>query len=386
MALTVGSLFSGIGGLDLGLERAGMEVIWQSEIDPYACKVLSKHWPEVVNHGNIKEINWQEVERPDVICGGYPCQPFSTAGKRRGEEDSRHLWPWVREAISQLRPKYAILENVRGHLSLGGLSVIAELAAIGYDAEWRVVSAASVGANHRRDRVVIVAYPNNSRDRTPRRDIDPDGETFKQGWENISQFGSCRCSSTLANTDCCESSDGGQCKALQSESGSRRDDRSGSETNIREVSVGSTRQTSENVAHTNGGRCQQCEPETQPLQGISCSCERNMADTYGERLEESRPQQQTTGTARSNENTGEPMANTDNGRHIYTEKPWESDSWRRSPYSGFLNWETEPDVGRVAHGVPSRVDRLRGLGNAVVPQVAEVIGRLVISDYQRRED
>ena len=419
MGLTVGSLFSGIGGLDLGLERAGMEVIWQSEIDPYACKVLSKHWPEVVNHGNIKEINWQEVERPDVICGGYPCQPFSTAGKRRGEEDPRHLWPWVREAISQLRPRYAILENVRGHLSMGGLSVIAELASIGYDAEWRVVSAASVGANHRRDRIVIVAYPNNSRshreeinsadtglnafsglgrccknvansnnsgNRTSGRNIDGNREAVEQGRQIVSQSWSCGCSSTLANTHCCESSDGGQCKALQSKGASRGNDRSGSGGDIGEISLGSTGQTSSDMADPNRGRCQQCEPEAQSLQGTSCSGERNMADPDSERLEKSRPEQQTTGTSRGDENTGEPVADTNNRRHVYTQKPWESDTWRRSPYSGFFNWETEPDVGRVAHGVPSRVDRLRGLGNAVVPQVAEVIGRLVISDYQRRED
>ena len=163
MTLTVGSLFSGIGGLDLGLERAGMEVIWQSEIDPYGCRVLKKHWPEVVNHGNIKEINWGDVVRPDIICGGYPCQPFSTAGKRNGTDDPRHLWPWVREAISELRPKYAILENVRGHVSLGLNVVLGEMASIGYDAEWQIVSAASVGAPHRRDRVIIVAYPNGER-------------------------------------------------------------------------------------------------------------------------------------------------------------------------------------------------------------------------------
>jgi DNA (cytosine-5)-methyltransferase 1 len=161
MTLTVGSLFSGIGGLDLGLERAGMRVIWQSEIEPYACRVLKKHWPEVVNHGDIKQIDWTRVERPDVICGGYPCQPFSLSGNRKGEHDERHLWPWVKQAISELRPRYAILENVRGHLTLGGLSVIGELASIGYDAEWRVISASSVGAPHRRDRVIIVGYPNS---------------------------------------------------------------------------------------------------------------------------------------------------------------------------------------------------------------------------------
>ena len=157
--MKVGSLFSGIGGLDLGLERAGMDIRWHSEIDPYACRVLKKNWPEVPNHGDIKLIDWRTVEPVDVICGGYPCQPFSTAGKRHGTEDPRHLWPWVRDAISALRPRYAILENVRGHLSLGGTTVIAELTEIGYDAEWRVVSAAGLGAPHRRDRLIIVAYP-----------------------------------------------------------------------------------------------------------------------------------------------------------------------------------------------------------------------------------
>ena len=335
MALTVGSLFSGIGGLDLGLERAGMRVIWQSEIDPYACKVLSKHWPEVVNHGNIKEINWQEVERPDVICGGYPCQPFSQAGKRRGEEDPRHLWPWVREAISQLRPKYAILENVRGHLSMGGLSVIAELASIGYDAEWRVVSAASVGANHRRDRIVIVAYPNNSRDRTPRRDIDGHGQAFEQGRKDISQFGSCGCSSNVADSDCCKPSYGGQCQTVPSESAGRRNDRSGSGSHIGQISLGITRQTCEAISND--------ERERDGQHWVSSN------------------------------------ARQEDRRRIYNGRGEEG-------YVGWQWWEIEPNVGRVANGISSRVDRLRGLGNAVVPQVAEVIGRLVISDYQRRED
>jgi DNA (cytosine-5)-methyltransferase 1 len=158
-SMKVGSLFSGIGGLDLGLERAGMRVVWQSEIDPYACQVLAKHWPEVPNHGDIKRIDWGTVEPVDVICGGYPCQPFSLAGQRKGTDDPRHLWPWVRDAISALRPRYAILENVCGHLSMGGTVVIGELTEIGYDAEWRVVSAAGLGAPHRRERLFIVAYP-----------------------------------------------------------------------------------------------------------------------------------------------------------------------------------------------------------------------------------
>jgi DNA (cytosine-5)-methyltransferase 1 len=112
MTLTVGSLFSGIGGFDLGLERAGMKVIWQSEIDQFARRVLKKHWPDVPNLGDITKVDWSKIERPDVICGGYPCQPFSTAGKRGGTDDPRHLWPAMHNAICVLRPRYALMENV----------------------------------------------------------------------------------------------------------------------------------------------------------------------------------------------------------------------------------------------------------------------------------
>jgi len=277
--LTVGSLFSGIGGLDLGLERAGMKVIWQSEIDPYCNKVLKKHWPKVTNHGNIKDINWGNVERPDVICGGYPCQPFSTAGKRRGTDDPRHLWPWVRDAISALRPSYAILENVRGHLSMGGLQVIGELAEIGYDAEWRVVSAAGMGAPHRRERIIIVAYPNDTRGRTPDSDMEQQRAQGKQ-----------------------------ERQAVISRHG---------------VSGRST----------------------------------EMADTSSKRRQE--PLRARSGVFASN-----------NARRS---------SIKRRPFDSW--WEIEPNVGRVVDGVSARVDRLRGLGNAVVPQVAEYIGHLVMAAH-----
>ena len=257
LSLTVGSLFSGIGGLDLGLERAGMRVIWQSEIDPYASRVLAKHWKDVPNHGDIKQIDWSSIERPDVICGGYPCQPFSQAGHRRGADDPRHLFPWVLEAISRLRPRYAILENVRGHLSMGGTEVIGNLASIGYDTEWRVVSAASVGAPHLRERIVIIAYPDSS-----------------------------------------HAPNGRQCEAVQEAGYGWADERSRSERDTGKIGLGSTGKTS-----------------------------------------------------------------------IFGGTPIERNSY----------WQDQPSVGRVADGVSHRVDRLRGLGNAVVPQVAEFVGRLVVA-------
>jgi DNA (cytosine-5)-methyltransferase 1 len=241
MTLTVGSLFSGIGGFDLGLERAGMKVIWQSEIDPFANKVLKKHWPNVPNLGNIHKIDWSKVERPNIICGGYPCQPFSTAGKRNGKNDPRHLWPEMFNAISILRPNYAIMENVRGHLSLGFDQVLGDLAQIGYNAEWQTISAAAVGAPHKRERVFIVAYP---------------AKLFGYGVEN--KFVYSEQSKTISEF------------------------RNGSRSNI-------------------------------------------------------------------------------NAR---------------------TNWLFEPSLGRVVNGVSDRVDRLRSLGNAIVPQVAELVGALVVEHLQ----
>jgi DNA (cytosine-5)-methyltransferase 1 len=192
VTLTVGSLFSGIGGLDLGLERAGMRVIWQSEIDPYACRVLANHWPNTPNLGDITRIDWSTIERPDVICGGYPCQPFSYAGNRNGEHDPRHLWPHVFTAVRVLRPRYLLCENVPGHLSMGLDRALADLASIGWDAEWSIVSACSLGAPHMRKRLFVLAYAadGDEPDHLPHRLIEADrdelggsgGGTWGDGW------------------------------------------------------------------------------------------------------------------------------------------------------------------------------------------------------------
>lgn len=164
---TVGSLFSGIGGIDLGLERTGrFRVVWQSEIDPYASAVLAKHWPEVPNHGDITRIDWQAVERPDVLVGGFPCQPHSVAGKRKASADSRDLWPEYRRAIEALRPSLIVAENVPGLLTSERGAFFArllnDLAQLGYDAEWTTFAASEIGAPHRRARVWTVAYPNGA--------------------------------------------------------------------------------------------------------------------------------------------------------------------------------------------------------------------------------
>ena len=352
MTLTVGSLFSGIGGLDLGLERAGMKVIWQSEIDNYASRVLKKHWPEVPNYGDIKDIKWGDIVRPDVICGGYPCQPFSTAGKRQGTDDPRHLWPWVREAISELRPDYAILENVRGHVSLGLNVVLGEMASIGYDAEWQIVSAASVGAPHRRDRVIILAYPSeqfsnerghgrNSGEIAERQAVQESaGRSNSLTTRKV--FTRDRWLNALMADTSEQYSDGepnNSRDSAQSEAFPEFGDSSGTK----------------NVANTDSApREQQQEREVQESNFGGCST--NVANTKSNGLQSSSDM-----ASIKNSQPRRGIARDDSGTRALGD-------W----------WATEPDVGRVANGVSSRVDRLRGLGNAVVPQVAELIGRMII--------
>jgi DNA (cytosine-5)-methyltransferase 1 len=284
--MKVGSLFSGIGGLDLGLERAGMRVVWQSEIDPYACRVLAKHWPDVPNLGDITTIDWSTVEPVDIICGGYPCQPFSLAGVRRGEDDPRHLWPHFADAIRVLRPRYALLENVPGHLSLGFGRVLGDLAELGYDADWDCIPAAYVGAPHLRYRVIIVA-------RRHRTDAVPDADS---GRFQISH-----------------QQDSDKIAGLQS---SRRND------------IGRLR------ADVADGAVISVDDSRHRLNEAATSC-RVVALQVASR-----------GSNRVSDRAGQ--------------------------------WAVEPDVGRVAHGVPNRVDRLRCLGNAVVPQVAEYVGRRIV--------
>ena len=161
--ITFGSLFSGIGAMDLGLERAGMVCKWQCEIDGYCRNVLRRHWPGVPILKDVRNVLASTVEAVDLICGGFPCPPVSLAGRREGKNDTRWLWPEFYRVVDDLRPSIVLLENVPGILSLCGVEVSADLATLGYDAEWDCISASSVGAWHKRDRWFCVAYATSER-------------------------------------------------------------------------------------------------------------------------------------------------------------------------------------------------------------------------------
>lgn len=156
--MRVGSLFSGIGGLDLGLERAGMKVVWQVEYDEFCQSILRKRWPEAKLYGDIKELRGDELEPVDLICGGFPCQPFSQVGKQRGKEDDRYLWPEMLRVIREVRPRWVLGENVAGIVRMALDTVLSDLESEGYSAQTFIIPACAVGAPHRRDRVWIVGH------------------------------------------------------------------------------------------------------------------------------------------------------------------------------------------------------------------------------------
>jgi DNA (cytosine-5)-methyltransferase 1 len=194
--MKIGSLCTGYGGLDMAVEAFfNAEMVWCAENDKYASKLIEQRFNKP-NLGDIKQIDWASLEPIDILTAGYPCQPFSNAGNRKGENDKRHIWPNILEGISVLRPKFIVLENVRGHLSLGFKEVLSDLAQNGYDARWQIVRASDVGAPHQRARLFIIAYSKGW------------GSRLQQIGDEKKQSKSGNYNEAVANTDCdaCEKS------------------------------------------------------------------------------------------------------------------------------------------------------------------------------------
>jgi DNA (cytosine-5)-methyltransferase 1 len=313
------SLFSGIGGLDLGLERAGMRCVAQVENNDYAQKVLTKRWPDVARFRDVRDVGKHNLPAADLICGGFPCQDISNAGKRVGIGGERSgLWAEFARIIGELRPCYALIENVSALLGRGFDVVLCDLAALGYDAEWHCIPAAAVGAPHIRDRVFILAYTNSAQRRAC-----PEG----RDWPNRDDTRREEAPGGLAACG----ADGGAPDVADADSDERHRER----------------------LHIRPGR----QDETP---SVPCGRSTHVADANGTRLAQ---RQSIIGDARA-----------------------QLAAFERSCRTGPGQWAVEPDVGRVAHGVPARMDRLRGLGNAVVPQVAEFIGRAIVAHANAGEN
>ncbi len=282
--MTHGQLFAGIGGFGLAAQWAGIENVWANEIDSFCCKVLRKNFSNLeIHERDIREIGNHNLESVDIISGGFPCQPFSHAGKRKGTEDDRYLWPEMLRVIQEVKPSWVIGENVAGLISMeNGKTlerILIDLEDSGYHAETFLIPACSVGAWHRRNRIWIIA--NNS-------------------------IRSLRQDTILAR--------------------SKRSEKS----NI------DKRDTYANYAK------------------LLCQ---DVSNTESQGL----PQRQVKKSQEKTSGAGFKCSNTQSRGE-----------------AGY--WSIEPNVGRVANGIPSRVDRLKGLGNSIVPQVAfEFFKPIVIS-------
>ena len=262
MKPTVGSLFAGIGGFDLAFEREGYDVAWQVEIDSYCQRVLEKHWPDVPRYDDVRDCGLHNLEPVDVIAGGFPCTDISCAGKQAGlNGEQSSLWWQMHRIIGELRPRFAVVENVPNLFNRGFDRVCGSLAEIGYDAEWHVISAADVGAPHLRKRLWLVADADRAHGIRPQHEVLPGRHAADAGGQDMAD---------------------------------------------------------------SAGFGERCGAE--PMEAQQLSAERRSASSQ-----------------------------------------WQ-DRYHKI-------WKTEPELGRVAHGVPARVDRLRGLGNAIVPQIAQHIAR-----------
>jgi DNA (cytosine-5)-methyltransferase 1 len=266
MAFRHVDLCSGIGGFALGFEWAELSSpILFCDIEPWSRKILAKHWPDVPIAEDVKELAGdpdRNVPDCDILTAGYPCQPFSLAGKRGGEEDPRHIWPYILRIVASKRPSWCVFENVYGHLTLGLDQVLLDLEAEGYATRPFIVPACSVDAPHRRDRVWIIA------------------------------------------------------RLMEDTSGRR----------------------------------------------------------YGNKEEEIRPRRDRTVNASVTSSAN--VADTDNSGREEQRWPQPAQPKHQAPQRG-SGWLPEPAVGRVANGIPRRVDRLKGLGNAIVPQIAMQIGKTI---------
>ena len=290
MKLKVLDLFSGIGGFSLGLERTGgFETVAFCEIEKFPRKVLNKHWPNVPIYEDVRNVTAEKLRTdgifPDVITGGFPCQDISVAGNQKGigEGTRSGLWSECARLLGDIRPRYAIFENVTALLSGDNgrwfEQVLWDISKVGYDAEWHCIPASELGAHHQRDRVWIVAYPNSLRKQT--------------GYSEIPE---------------------------------------------------------------KNGEIQQRDNDAEPSYPGNDS--EILANTSSSRGKAGLPEQK-------QQQEGEPRI-------------FNYGSYKRVGGEGYSGWATEPELGRVANGIPDRAHRLKGLGNAVVPQIPELIGRAIL--------
>ena len=279
-------LFSGIGGFSLGLEKVGFKTIAFCEREEYCRMLLQKHWKGVKIYNDIKKLEAKDIKEPvDILTGGFPCQPYSVAGKQKGTNDDRYLWPEMFRVIKEVKPTFIIAENVRGLINIqDGMvfeTVCSDLESEGFEIQTFIIPAAGVGAPHKRERVWIVGYSKHNGSLTSKIE--------------------------------------------------RRDNK-----------INDRAEEGENTT---------LQPERTSRSGNNVTMENSRCELY----------ERSSIRGKDEDETRKEITN----QH------------QRSSSTSWRSWEFEPDVGRVANGVPGRAHRLRGLGNAIIPKIAEEIGRSI---------
>ena len=347
-------LFSGIGGFSLGLDSTGyFETVAFCEIEEFPCKVLNKHWPDVPIYNDVRELSYEKLQADglisrrrgiDVICGGYPCQPFSVAGRQGGEEDPRHLWPEYFRLVRELRPHYVIGENVGGHLRLGLDSVLEDLDSENYTVRCFSVEAASLGAPHRRERIFWIA-------------------------DNVAD----------AQSQLGERSESEGNQRGQSETAPR--DRSGDTTDATDAHVERLERFSQ-LGASKRGKNKRIHAGNESGFGKGTDA----ADTHSEGLEVGGSEREHTSTelqaSEREVDTGE-QSTTEEERRETTFESYLGGG--NDGISAWLDGSWERGIPRVAPSNKLRVPRLKALGNAVLPQLVYMVGMTIVLSTKRSE-
>ena len=421
---------SGIGGFSLGLESTGgFDTVAFCEFDDFCRKVLNKHWPDVPIYKDLKEIG-NEPERIiqdfDLICGGIPCQPFSVAGKKKGKEDDRHLWPYMYEIIKHKKPSWVIVENVGGFVNVALDDVCLDLEAQGYATQSFIIPACSVEAPHRRDRIWILGKNLEN----PRRSLRQGG--IEQG-ENADEVGQgdadqLERSGSTPRSDVANS----QLKGLEGQHGDSSSQRGQDEGSL-SGTEGSSR-TDEDVSNSSGQRLEghrgkhglreaseeeqtsrssqeqdvshakeldrnvdvnghsgQCDgQQRQGLQGELGGASSNRAEDVAntERLRQQGQGEHERPSNTKKDSKGQ-ASGTDDGSQGQTGQGHTEPrvggmaDGLSARLDGHFGFAVEPEIPRVATGIPERVNRLKALGNSIVPQVIHNIGLAILEEEER---
>lgn len=344
--ITIGSLFSGIGGFELGLERAitNSRTIWQCEQNSFCRSILAKHWPGVKIYEDITTMDAAEVETPDILCGGFPCQDISTAGKGEGIHGKKSgLWWHMHALISRIRPKIIVLENVPAITFRGGREVLGSLADIGYDAEWTIISAQQFGAPHLRKRWFCIAYPNSK------------GKSSisinEKALERITSYPNSSRARTNTNRQ----------KQDRPEKGNKSEIL---------YDKGKTYTKDSFEAHKLGYASAHSY-SSRPLQ----AWDREISQTDRERgkIQQRRLQESPNAHRPSGKGAGKPSRvskKIEESNLPFYIRGGQRNYWKESP--------VESPLCSVDDGIPNRLARLKALGNAIVPQCSEYIGHCIV--------